>query len=64
MRGGHCRLMAVSGMAQLDRRSEIAQAIESALHESVLRKSADARPTLSHAKPHATVAPPKPPQPP
>lgn len=50
------RLLAVSGMAAIDRRSESARAIEAVLAEAVLRGEQTIWPTPDRASPYATLA--------
>jgi RND family efflux transporter MFP subunit len=52
----NCRLLALSGLAQFDARSEYVRIVESALEECVLRGSQIIWPAPSEAARHATLA--------
>ena len=53
---GPCRLVAVSGMSELDARSDLARHLEAALNETMLRNTVTAWPAPSDAERHATLA--------
>ncbi len=52
----HCRLVAVSGVAQYDSRSSTAHAIEAAMDESVLRREVTRWPANNDQQRHAALA--------
>jgi len=53
---GHCRLQAISGVGNFDRRSELAQAIEAVFDEAILRVAATEWPAPRDSERHATRA--------
>lgn len=54
--GDACRLMAVSGLAELDSRSELTRHLEAALNETILRGETTAWPPAGDAQRHALLA--------
>ena len=53
---GHCRLECVSGMAEIDPRSDLARTIEATLNESILRNALTTWPCRQSAERPLTTA--------